>query len=80
VLEHSALAHSGRVLGAFELERDRRLDLLVEANLQQVHVLNRSAHRIALLIFDDHRLAPTAVELDVEEGVPFGQHRAQAAA
>ena len=40
VLEHAALAHARRVLDALELERDGRLDLLVEADLQQVEVLH----------------------------------------
>ena len=42
VLEHAALLHAGRVLGALELERHGRLDLLVEADLEEVEVLDRA--------------------------------------
>jgi hypothetical protein len=77
VLEHPALLDPGRVLDAFELEDDRRLDLLVEADLEEVNVAHDAANRIALLVLHDHRLAPAAVDLDVEQRVSLGEHRAQ---
>ena len=38
------------------------------------------AHRVVLLVLDDHGLAAAAVDLEVEERVPLGQHGAQAPA
>ena len=79
MLEHAALAHAGRVLDALDLERHHRLDLLVEAHLQQVQVQHVPAHRVALLVLDDHGQALAAVDLDVEQRVALCQHPAQAA-
>ena len=47
VLEHAALLDAGRLLDALELERHRRLDLLVEPDLEQVEVDDVAADRIA---------------------------------
>ena len=38
-----------------------------------------SAHRVAVLVLDDHGLAVAAVDLDVEQRVALGEHPAQAA-
>ena len=38
VLEHAALADAGRLVGPLELDRNLRLDLLVEADLEEVEV------------------------------------------
>ena len=80
MLEHAALLHAGRLLDALQLERDGGLDLLVEADSEQVEVHDVAAHGVALLVLDDHRLAAAAVDLDVEERMALGQHGAQAGA
>ena len=58
---------------------DHRFDLLVQAHLQQVDVQHLPAHRVPVLVLDDHGLAAAAVDLDVEQRVPLGEHPAQAA-
>ena len=35
------------------------------------------AHRVLLLVLDDHGLRLAAVDLEVEQRVPLGEHRAQ---
>ena len=55
MLEHAALLHTRRLLDALELERDLRLDLLVEAHLQQVEMDETAADRVVLLLLHDHR-------------------------
>jgi hypothetical protein len=42
VLQHAALLDAGRLLGALEVDVDLRLDLLVEADLEQVDVSSSS--------------------------------------
>ena len=79
--QHAALAHAGSVLRTGQVERDGRLDRLVEAHLLQVDVPDVTADRIALVRLEDGRVGVTlAVEDDVEHRVQArgaGQRRAQ---
>ena len=47
VLEHAALLDAGRLLDTLELERDGRLDRLVEPHLEQVEVDHVALDRVA---------------------------------
>ena len=60
--------------------RHRGLDGLVEADAQQVDVDELAAHRVVLLVLDDHRLGGAAVDHEVEHGAGLGQRQAQLAA
>ena len=63
-------AHVDALGVAFEVDRDHRLDLLVEPDLVEVDVHDPAAHRIELEILDQHRPAlAVAVERDVEDRV-----------
>jgi hypothetical protein len=78
VLEDTAFADTGGLIGSLQLDRDLRLDLLVEANLETVDVENVAAHGVVLLLLDHHRsLGP--IQLEVEQGVALGEEAAQLA-
>ena len=66
VLEHAALLDAGRLLGALEVTCTGRLDLLVEAHLEQVDVEQLVTDRVLLLVLHDHR-AGRAVDLEVDQ-------------
>ena len=68
MLEHAAAFDAGGDLDALELDRDLGLDLLVEADLLQVEVLEAAAHRVQLFLLDHDRDRFAAVDLEVEEG------------
>ena len=53
--EHAALDDAGRVVGAEELERDRRLDRDLHVDAQEVDVHGLAAHGMALDVLDEHR-------------------------
>jgi len=78
VLEHAALLDAGRLLDPGQLDRDRGLDLLVEADLEQVDVHDLLAHGVDLLVLDDHRQGLGVADLGVEERAPR-EHLAQLA-
>ena len=68
--EDTALAHAGSVLGADQVNGDRCLDRLVEADLLQVDVLHMTANRIALVLLEDGRVrVRLALQHHVEHGV-----------
>ena len=48
VLEHAAALDAGRVVGAFELDRNLGLDRFVRSTCIQVEVLEAAAHRVVL--------------------------------
>ena len=73
----AALGDARRVVGADELERDRRVDLLIHADAQQVDMDRLAAHRMALEVLDDDRRALAAVEGDLEDGAGVGERVAQ---
>ena len=66
--EHAAGLHAGRL--ADELDDDRRVDRLVEANLAQVDVRDRAADRILLVLGENRRMhGRLALDHDVEDRV-----------
>ena len=79
--EHSALAHTRRIVTAEELHRDRGLDRPIEPHLLEVDVGDTAAHGIDLVLLEDRRVRLTlAVDLDVEDRVqpaPAGQRAAE---
>ena len=76
----AALAHARRFLGAEQVDRDRRVDRLVEADLLQVDVRDAAAHRVHLVVLEDRRVrAAGAVDLDVEDRVEARGARERAA-
>ena len=68
LLEHATLLDAGRLLGALHVDRDLRLDLLVEADLEQIDVQHLVPNGMALLVLDDHRavLPPTWRSISAE--------------
>ena len=77
LLEHAALLDAGSVVGADELEHDRRLDRLVEPDAQQVDVHGVAGDRVAGQLLDDDRRAAGAVDAEVEHRAGVGQRLAQ---
>ena len=79
VREDAALLDAGRLAG--QLDRDLRLDRLVEADLEQVDVRDGVANAVALVVLEDRRARlRLALELDVEdrvEAVGAGQRAAE---
>jgi hypothetical protein len=73
VLEHAALLHAGRLLAALHVHADGRLDLLVQADLEQVDVHDLVADRVQLLILHDHR-AGLAADLEVDQRLAAHEH------
>jgi hypothetical protein len=76
VLEHAALLDARRLLGALEVDVDLGLDLLVEADLEQVDVEQLVADRMLLLVLDDHG-AGLPADLEVDQGGAVDQHLAE---
>ena len=76
LLHHAALLDAGSLLGALDVDRHRRLDLLVEAHLEQVDVHDLAADRVKLLVLDDHG-AGLALDLQVDQRGPVHEHLAQ---
>ena len=74
MLEHAAALDAWCDLGALELNRDLRLDRLVEPHLLQVDVLEAAAHRVVLLLLDHDRHCFGTLDLQVEEGDAFAEH------
>ena len=79
LLEHAAVLDAGRVLGADQLERHRRLDRHVEPDPQQVDVHGLAADRVALELLEDDRRGRAAVELEIEHRAGVGERVAQLA-
>ena len=79
VLDHAALLRAGCLLAALQVHGHRGLDLLVEADLEQVEVDDLVPDRVALLVLDDHRERAAAVDLQVEHGGAGDQGGAQVA-
>ena len=79
LLEHAAVAHAGRVLGADQLDRDRRLDGLVEPDPDQVDVHQLAAHRMALCVLQHGRGPAPTVERHLEHRAGPRKRRAQRA-
>ena len=73
MLEHAALADAGRLIGPVELDRDLRLDLLVEADLEAIEVQDVAADRVVLLLLDHDRHGLRALELEVEQRVALAE-------
>ena len=69
LLHHAALLDAGGLLGALDVDGDRRLDLLVEAHLEEVDVHDLAADRVELLVLDDHG-AGLALDLQVDQADP----------
>ena len=55
----------------------RRLDLLVQAHLEQVDVDDLVPHRVKLLVLDDHRARGLAPDLEIDQRRAVHQHLAQ---
>ena len=66
MLEHAALLDARSGVGADELERDRRLDRLVEPDPQQVDVDRLAADRVADQLLDHDRSRGFAVDAQIE--------------
>jgi hypothetical protein len=79
VLHHAALLDARCVLDALELDRDGGVDLLVEADLEQVDVDDLVADRVVLLVLDDHRHRLAVADLDVDHGGAGDQRGTQLA-
>ena len=71
LVEHAAVAHAHR--GPDEQDLDRRLDLLEQVDLLEVHVEHRAAHRVELGVLEEHRAGVVALDREVD-------HRAAASA
>ena len=65
------------VVGAEQLEHDRRVDRLVHVHAEEVHVDDLAAHRVALEVLDEHRRGRAAVDADVEDRAGVGERVAQ---
>ena len=65
---------AGRVIDALELDRDVRLDRLVEVDLLEIDVAERAAHRVQLLLLDHDRARFAAVDREVEQRGALGDH------
>ena len=63
LVEHAALLDAGRLLDALELDRHGGLDLLVEADLEEVDVHHLVADGVVLAVLEDrgHRLLPPPI-------------------
>jgi hypothetical protein len=79
LLEHAAALHSGRVLGAGELDENGRVHLLAQVHLDQVEVHHVGAHRVQLLVLHHDRDHGVAADLQVDHGRAGVQRLAQRA-
>ena len=79
LVEHAALLDAGRLLGALELDRHLGVDLLVEADLEEVDVHDLVAHRVVLAVLEDRGDGLLAADLHVEQGRAVHQQVAQLA-
>ena len=79
LLEDAAFLDAWRVIDAGELERHDRVDRLVEADAQKVHVGGLAAHRIALGLLENHGGGLGAVDAEIHDGARAGQGEAQLA-
>ena len=75
--EHAALGHAGGVVGAEQLDRDRRLDGDVHADAQQVGVHDVAADRVALEVLDHDVLGRARADRDLEHGARVRERVAQ---
>ena len=75
--EHAALDDARRLVGAEQLEHDRRVDRLVHVHAEEVHVHDLAAHRMALEVLDEHRDGFAAVDGDVEDRARVRERVAQ---
>ena len=73
VLQHAALLDAGRLLGALEVHVHLRLDLLVEADLEQVDVEQLVTNGVLVPVLHDHR-ARLAADLEVDQRGAVHQH------
>jgi hypothetical protein len=79
VLEHASLTDARGVVGALELDRHLRLDLLVEADLEAVQMGDLTPHRMMLLLLDHDGDRGGAVDLEVEQCLALREDRAKLA-
>jgi hypothetical protein len=77
-LQHAALLDARGVVAALGVQRHRRLDLLVQADLHEVDMDEVTTDRMQLHVLEDHR-ARVAVDLEVDQRARSHQHAAQLA-